>query len=71
MQINFTVHQVDDVRETIQADVGGQMVPAVVEGVEVTLVSDHYGSLVLKFIGAEATEARAAFVVDDVKTWTI
>lgn len=71
MQIKFKVHSVTPSAENVTATVNGEQVIASVPAVQVELVSDHYGSLILKFVGSEAEEAKKTFSVDAVKTWSI
>lgn len=71
MQIKFKVHSVTPSSENVTATVNGEQVNATVGAVQVELVSDHYGSLILKFVGSEAEEAKNAFTVDAVKVWSI
>jgi hypothetical protein len=71
MDITFTVHGVQTVSQNIDAIVGGETIPAVIEAFSVELVSDHYGSLTLQFTGSEKDEAKAKFVQGNTVTWTI
>lgn len=71
MQVKFTVHSVTPSSENASVDFNGEQIVATVPAVQVELVSDHYGSLILKFVGSEAEEAKKAFTVNAVKTWSI
>lgn len=71
VNIVFTVASTNPVVQNISVDVGGQQLPATIEALEVELVSDHYGSLHLQFVGAEKEDAKALFVVDSTHTWTV
>lgn len=71
MQVKFTVHSVTPSSKNATVDFNGEQVVATIPAVEVELVSDHYGSLILKFVGSEAEEAKSAFVKDAVKVWSI
>jgi hypothetical protein len=69
--IVFTVHSVTNGTETVSATVNGEEVQATVAAFEVELVSDHYGTLRLKFTGKEIDEAKKKFEVDEILTWNI
>jgi hypothetical protein len=69
--IVFTVHSVTNGTEVVSATVNGDEVQATVAAFEAELVSDHYGTLRLKFTGKEIDEAKAKFVVDEELTWVV
>lgn len=71
VDIKFTVASVVKVPQNINVDVGGSSVPAIIEALEVELVSDHYGVLRLRFVGGEVAEAQETFAVDAKLTWTV
>ncbi len=71
MKIYFTTHGVTESTENVTANVNGELVPATIAAVEVELVSDHYGSLKLKFVGSESAEAKKVFTPGSVHEWTL
>jgi len=71
MDIVFTVHTVQVVGQNIVADVGGEKISAVINALEVELISDHHGTLTLRFVGSEKDDAEQKFVVDSKHTWTV
>ena len=58
VDIEFTVHTVSEVLQTIQAPHKGEMLEAKVSGLEIELVSDHYGATTLRFLGSERAEVE-------------
>jgi len=71
MEIKFTVHSVEPSSDIVEAEVNGQTLRATIDALEVEMTSDHYGSLKLRFIGAEIQEAKALFEVDSTYVWTL
>lgn len=71
MQIKFTVHTAGASTENVTAEVNGQQLRAAIDAFEVELISDHYGALKLRFIGAAVEEAKEKFKVDSVHVWSV
>jgi hypothetical protein len=71
MKIDFTVASVDIVGKGVIAKVDGQDIPAVIDSLEVQLISDTHGSLRLRFTGTEKDAASKLFKVGSKHTWTL
>lgn len=73
MEVKFTVHAVTPTHISATALLDGQEIRASVSGVEVELTTDNprHGSLVFRFVGAEAGEAVEKFKAGETVTWTI
>ena len=70
MKLNFLVQNPHSIPVTKQVSVDGQLVTASLEGFEVQLLSQDgmSGTLVLRFFGSQANEARELFLKEPVVT---
>ena len=68
MNLKFMVQNPHNIPVTKQVEVAGEMVTASLDGFEVNLLSQDgmSGTLVLRFFGNAAKEAREKFVADSI-----
>jgi hypothetical protein len=71
MKVVFKVQSLADTHVSVQADVGGELLPVITKCYEVELQSDHNTSLVLKFKGKEIEEAKKVFKSGGSVTWDL
>ena len=72
MQVTMRVHKVSVHPKTVDVDMGGEVVKATVQEMQVELVSDEgQGSWILHFSKpSEVAEAKAVFVADALVTFS-
>lgn len=71
VDVVFTVQSSVTASETISTEFNGQPITASIEALEVEFTSDHYGSLRLRFVGAEKDAVKDLFVEGSSHTWAI
>jgi hypothetical protein len=71
MKIEFTVASATITGQNVIAKIDGNDIPAVIEALEVELVSNPHGSLRLRFVGAEKDAASKLFKVNSKHSWTL
>jgi len=70
--VEYKVHGVGETTVSMQADVGGELLPVTTRCLEVELVSvdGRHGNPILRFVGGTVAEAQALFATDGVVTAT-